>query len=74
MQLAHKRSEPADRVSWSSYAISRSANGIVAMSLTGVLVSFVRSGPASMAAGFAFAAAIAASGFTPRAAGLPATA
>jgi predicted MFS family arabinose efflux permease len=41
------------------------AGGIVAMPLTGLLAHRLRSGPASIAGGFAFAAAIAAIGFSP---------
>jgi hypothetical protein len=40
------------------------AGGIVAMPLTGLVAHRLRSGPASIVAGFAFAAAIAAIGFT----------
>ena len=40
------------------------AGGIVAMPLTGLLAHRLRSGPASIVAGFAFAGAIAAIGFT----------
>jgi predicted MFS family arabinose efflux permease len=41
------------------------AGGIVAMPLTGLLAHRLRSGPASIVGGFAFAAAIAAIGFSP---------
>lgn len=50
------------------------AGGIVAMPLTGLLAHRLRSGPASIVAGFAFAAAIAAIGFTRSLESLSATA
>jgi hypothetical protein len=58
----------------SAALLAFAAGGIVAMPLTGLLAHRLRSGPASIVAGFAFAIAIAAIGFAPSLGTLSATA